>query len=113
MKRIVAKTGSYQKNGETKNEWTTIGVILSNDNGEYVLLDPKVNLAGVHTAQMMNDKKEGKNPSTRIMASVFVQDGQQGQGGGYAGQQQGGGQGGYGQGQQQPNSRDLEDSIPF
>ena len=46
-KRIVAKTGEYQKDGQTKGEYTKLGVMLSNDNGEYMLLDPSVSLAGV------------------------------------------------------------------
>ncbi len=99
MKTIVAKTGSYEKNGETKSEWTRIGVVLSNENGEYVLLDPKVNLAGIHTAQMLLAKKTGGKVGEKVMATVFTDSNSQG------GQSQGG-QGGGG-------SRDLDDEIPF
>ena len=47
VKRLMVKTGEYQKDGQTKGRYTEVGVIMSNDKGEYALLDPAVNLAGV------------------------------------------------------------------
>jgi len=74
MKKIVAKTGEYEKDGQTKGRYTNIGVILSNDNGEYVLLDPKVNLAGVFMEQRIsNPGKKGD----RLICSIFNDDDQQ------------------------------------
>lgn len=81
-KDIVAKTGEYtDREGNQKAEWTKIGVILDNTNGEYVLIDPKVNLAGVLQAQNMlameqrkagNDKaKTGK----QVICSIFDRNG--------------------------------------
>ena len=48
-KRIVAKTGSFtNQQNEVKGEYAKLGVMLNNDNGEYILMDPCVNLAGSH-----------------------------------------------------------------
>ncbi len=68
-KDIIAKTGSYidKKTGQEKAEWTKIGVILSNDKGEYALIDPTINLAGVLIKQRLdNPEKAGGS----VMASV-------------------------------------------
>lgn len=85
-KDIVAKTGEYtSREGEKKSEWTKIGVILSNDNGEYILLDPSVNLSGVLQKQNMlaveqrRDGNEKAKPGKAVMCSVFDRS-QQGQG---------------------------------
>lgn len=106
---IVAKTGEYtNREGEKKSEWTKIGVILSNDNGEYILLDPSVNLSGVLQKQNMlavEQRREGNEkakPGKAVMCSVFdrSQQGQgQGQSSGAPPQSQGGG--------------NFEDDIPF
>lgn len=89
MKRLVAKVGEYEKNGETKGEYVRLGVILSNDNGEYILLDPCVNLAGVLMKQNQFNKKHNKS----VMVSIFTAEPQQ-------------------QGQQQAGD-DWDDSINF
>lgn len=70
-KDIVVKTGEYQKDGETKSNWLKVGVILENENGEYALLDPTVNLAGVMMKQRLLN---GKGDS--VMASIFNKEGQ-------------------------------------
>jgi len=59
-KRLSAKTGEYTKDGETKGEYTQIGVILQNDNGEYLLLDPTINLAGVLAKQNILALNQGR-----------------------------------------------------
>lgn len=100
-KRLVAKVGEYEKNGETKGEYVRIGVILSNDSGEYALIDPTVNLAGVLTKQNMLNHAKGKKTGSSVMAAVFTDDDRQRddrqQSQGY-----GGGPGG-----------DIDDEIPF
>lgn len=71
MRRITAKIDEYEKDGETKGRYQDIGVILSNDNGDYILLDPTVNLAGVMMRQrLLNPKKASKS----VMCSVFDND---------------------------------------
>lgn len=78
-KRLVAKTGEYQnQQQETKGEYTKIGVILNGDNGEYMLLDPTVNLAGVLVKQNIYAVQQGKQQRDSIMVSVFEDDNQQG-----------------------------------
>ena len=76
-KRIVAKTGEYQKDGATKGEYTKLGVILSNDNGEYMLLDPCVSLGGVLVKQNALAAKSGGQQRDMVMVSIFEDDNQQ------------------------------------
>lgn len=75
MKKLVAKVGSYtDRDGQTKSRWVTIGVIMSNENGEYALLDPAVSLAGILGKQnAMSDR-----PRDRVMVSIFDDDSQGG-----------------------------------
>lgn len=105
-KDIVAKTGEYtNREGETKSEWTKIGVILSNQNGEYILLDPSVNLSGVLQKQNMLavEQRKAGNEKARtgkaVMCSVFDREQNQGGGQQQSSQPQGGGA--------------MDDDIPF
>lgn len=72
-KRLVIKTGEYtNQQGETKGEYTRIGVLMQgNDGGEYLLLDPTVNLAGALTKQNMMNHKNNKPVRDSVMVSVF------------------------------------------
>ena len=76
-KRIVAKTGEYQKDGQTKGEYTKLGVMLDNNNGEYMLLDPSVSLAGVLVKQNALAAKTGGQQRDMVMVSIFNDDNQQ------------------------------------
>jgi len=65
---LKAKVGSYQKDGQTKNKYADVGVLMSgNDGGFYVLMNTTFNPAGV-------PNPEGKES---IMVSVFMDDQQQ------------------------------------
>lgn len=100
-KRLVAVTGEYvsKQDNQQKAEYTEIGVIITGKNGkDYALLDPAINLAGVLLKQNALAAKRGEAPSDRVMLSVFEQESQQGQQGGY---QQQAPQQGYQQPQQQ------------
>ena len=68
-KKIMAKVGSYQHQGQTKNKWVQLGVVMENKSGgEYIMLDPSVNLAGVLIQQRLSDpQKSGE----RVLASIF------------------------------------------
>ena len=45
---LSVKTGSYESNGETKNRWTNVGVVLATDDGaRFILMDRTFNPAGV------------------------------------------------------------------
>lgn len=114
-KRLAAKTGEYQKDGQTKGEYVDIGVIIPGTDGEYLLLDPTVSLAGIMAKQNAFAMQQNKPIRTSVMVSVFDSNNQQQaqQGGyqhppqqqGYAPQQQPPQQGGYQQpqgGYQQP-----------
>ena len=76
-KRIVAKTGEYtNQQGETKGEYTKLGVMLNNSNGEYMLLDPSVNLAGCLIKQNVLAGSKGGEERDMLMVSIFEDDNQ-------------------------------------
>lgn len=121
MKKIMAKTGEYTNGqGETKGNWVEVGVIMSNANGEYIMLNPSVSLAGVQAQQQSLATKQGKQGGERVMCSIFDDTNQQGQGQ-QSPQQQPQNQGGYQQqpppqGQQpaaQGGFNDFDSDIPF
>ena len=104
-KDIVAKTGEYtDREGNQKAEWTKLGVILSNQNGEYMLLDPAVNLAGVLTKQNMMAAEKRKNGDEKartgkaVMCSIFDKSNQGG---------------GTQAAQQASQPEELDDDVPF
>lgn len=101
VKRLTAKIGEYQKEGQTKGRYADLGVMLSNDNGEYILLDPTVNLAGVLTLQNMMNHKAGRKISDRIMVGIFSDEPRTG--GQYGGVSQDGGR----------SRQDIDDEIQF
>ena len=82
-KKLVAKTGTYQdrQTGQEKGEYAKLGVILSNQNGEYVLLDPTINIAGVLAKQNYMARAEGKPERDMVMCSIFDDSQQQRQDG--------------------------------
>ncbi len=104
-KRLVIKTGEYTNGqGETKGEYTRLGVMMDGDNGPYLLLDPCVNLGGCLYKQNIMNNRNGKPIRDSLLVSVFEGDGQQQRP----------------QGQQQarpdpqaPPTDGFEDSIPF
>ena len=74
MKRIAAKTDEYEKDGQTKGKYVDLGVILSNDNGEYILLNPSVNLAGILMQQRILAQKTKKKAGGSVICSIFDND---------------------------------------
>tara|TARA_R110000744_G_scaffold104925_1_gene200713 strand:- start:1764 stop:2093 length:330 start_codon:yes stop_codon:yes gene_type:complete len=72
-KRLSAKTGEYQdkQSGETKGEYVQIGVILNNNNGDYLLLDPTVSLAGVLAKQNALEFKKGGTMRDNVMCGIY------------------------------------------
>jgi CMP-N-acetylneuraminic acid synthetase len=72
MKKLTAKTGEYiNQQQETKGRYVNIGKIMSNDNGEFVLLDPTVSLAGILSAQNALAMSKGQQVRDMIMVSIF------------------------------------------
>lgn len=50
MKKVydmAVKTGSYQKDGETKNRYENIGSVMKGDDGSFLILKRTFNPAGV------------------------------------------------------------------
>jgi len=95
-RRLSAKVGEYpdKQTGDTKGEYVQIGVILNNANGDYILLDPTVSLAGILAKQNALEFKKGGVMRDNVMVGIYEeQNNQQG------GQQQGGYQ------QQQPQNK--------
>lgn len=101
VKKLSAKVGEYQKDGQTKGRYVNLGVILSNSNGEYMLVDPTVNLAGVLMQQRILAQSKGQTVGDKVMVSIFDDSNRSASGGGYGGNQSSGG--GYG----------SDDEIPF
>lgn len=75
-KRITAKIEEYQKDGETKGKYVDIGVILSNDNGEFMMLNPTVDLSGVLMKQRILAQTTGKKVGDNVMCSIWDNDNQ-------------------------------------
>lgn len=70
-RQIKAKVGEYEKDGKTKGEYVDIGVLMSNENGEYIMLSPMVDLAGVVMKQRLLAQEKGKQPGNLVMCSIF------------------------------------------
>jgi len=77
-KRITAKVEEYQKDGEIKGKYVELGVILENQNGEFILLDPTINLAGVLAKQNAMEFAKGGQMRDNVMCSIFDNNQQQG-----------------------------------
>lgn len=104
-KRLVAKVGEYQKDGQTKGEYVKIGVILENQNGEYLLIDPSVSLSGILAKQNAMAANAGQPMRDNVMAGIFTDQNQGQQGYQQNNRQQGGQQNrGYSQAPQQQRS---------
>jgi len=100
-RRLSARVGEYQdkQTQEIKGEYVQIGVILSNDKGEFLLLDPTVSLAGVLAKQNALEFKKGGVMRDNVMCGIYDDQPKQNN------QQQGGlnnqNQGGFNQNQNQ------------
>jgi len=71
--RLAAKVGTYtNKEGVEKGDYARLGVILTNDNGSYALLDPTINLSGVLQKQNAMAAKEGKPMRDMVLCSIFT-----------------------------------------
>lgn len=62
IKDLCVVVGEYEKDGQTKKRWQTIGALMeTKDGGQFILLDPLVNLAAVQ-------REDGRD---RVMVSLF------------------------------------------
>ena len=98
-KKLMAKIDTCQKDGKQKGKYIEVGVILSGQHGEYALLRPHIDLAGILVQQRLSDpQKAGKS----VLCSIFNDD--------Y--QQESGTKGKGGSIDHQQNS-EFDDDIPF
>lgn len=73
---LAVKTGSYQKDGETKNRYENIGSIMESDNGQFIILKKTFNPAGINQGDgkdsiiisMFAPKQQSGNKSTESSA---------------------------------------------
>lgn len=77
MKRLMIKVGEYEKDGQTKGQYARLGVIMSNENGEYALLDPSVDLAGCLMKQRILAGGKPKGKGDMVFCSIFEDQPQQ------------------------------------
>lgn len=61
LKDLAVVTGTYQKDGETKKRYQNVGALMESENGQFLLLDPLINLAAV-------PRQEGRD---RVIVSMF------------------------------------------
>lgn len=95
---IVATVGTYQKDGETKNRYKNVGVMMEKDGRPFLLLERTFNPAGM------------LNPDNRDTVLLSL----------YEPKSEGGNQGGVQQSNHSNNTTnntnvvaDLDDKIPF
>ena len=98
-RRISAKVSEYvdKQTNETKGEYVQIGVILNNNNGDYLLLDPTVSLSGVLAKQNALEFKKGGVMRDNVMCGIYEEQPKQNNQnqGGFNNQNQNQNQGGF------------------
>ena len=45
--KLAVKTGTYEKDGQTKNKYQNVGVIMEGEKGPFILLNKTFNPAGI------------------------------------------------------------------
>jgi len=107
MKRLSAVTGEYtNKDNQQKAEWTNVGVLNVDKNGnEYVLLDPLYSAAGVLAKQNALAMKKGEPMRDMVMCKVFEENNNNNQQNNNQGQQQQQNTGGFQQQQPAPQQQ--------
>ena len=63
---LAVKVGSYEKNGETKNKYENVGVVMSGEHGPYIIMKRTFNPAGLGEGEsifisMFEPKKKEDN----------------------------------------------------
>ena len=71
---VTIKTGEYTDNsGQTKGRYTKIGVVMSgSDGGQFMLLEPQVDIAGCLMLQNNLAAAKGQPPRDSVMCSMFA-----------------------------------------
>jgi len=100
-KDLVVKTGTYRDKGTgtEKGEYTKIGTMLESENGEYILMDIGVDLAGLYIKQSKMNREAGKETKgASLMVGVYARESRMNQD--------------QGQNNQQPNNN-FDDDLDF
>lgn len=64
---LAVKVGTYEKDGNTKNKYQNVGVIMeTHDGGQFMMIDPKFNFAAVERGTDNNG-----NLRALVMVSMF------------------------------------------
>ena len=81
---LVVKTGSYIKDGETKNRTVNIGKVFKTDTGAYILLNRHFNPAGIPNPEdrdsvmvslySVRDNNSYGQPQTPVVHAVAEQE---------------------------------------
>ena len=72
MKKLSVKVGEYKgQDGQMKGKYVNVGVLMNNESGEYVLLDPNVCLAGLLASQNVMASNKNEQLRDRVMCGVF------------------------------------------
>jgi len=113
MKKLTAKISEYQKDGVTKGRYINLGVVMNGDDGEYLLLDPNVSLAGVLQSQNVMAMNKGAKLRDRIMVNMWEEDNNQQQGQKQQSYQQAPQQQAPQQGYRQPQSQNYQNGQGY
>ena len=70
-RKLMAKVGSYEKDGQTKGRYVNVGVMLSSEHGDYILLDPTVSISGCLAQQNRVNHAAGKKLGDKLMVNIF------------------------------------------
>lgn len=79
---IVATVGSYTKNGETKNRYKNVGVVMEKDGNPFILLDRTFNPAGLQSDKDTvllslyppKEEKGGVSAHSKAKGNAFLDD---------------------------------------
>lgn len=71
---VTVKTGEYtDAQGQTKGRYTKLGVVMQgNDGGQFMLLEPQVDIAGCLMLQNNLALAKGQQPRDSVMCSMFA-----------------------------------------
>jgi hypothetical protein len=77
MKKLSVAVGTYQKDGQEKTEWRTIGTVFEKDGKMSIGLDPVFDIAGLYLKQCQTAEAQGKKVGKMLYAQIFDDEQQQ------------------------------------
>lgn len=73
-KRLSVKVGTYIKEGKTVGKYQEIGILKDGEDGQYILLDPSLSLAGLLAKQNKMAFDSNGVMRDNVMVGVFSKD---------------------------------------